>query len=370
MRMLVLFGGESVEHEISVITATQVMNALSVNYTVIPVYISKENKFYYRKDFVSLESFKNIKKYLNKKNEVEILKRNRKCYLKLKGLKKNIYFDMAFPIVHGKGMEDGTLLSYLNFKKIPAVANSLSFYALAQNKALTKRVLNSLNIRNSCFVELENKEDLKQIKGMSFPLIVKPNSLGSSIGVKKVVNDEELEAAVNEAFCYDNKVIVEEFLNESKEYNISVTKKNNKIITSNIEEIIKSSDVLDYKQKYEGEKSVKGMVNTKRICPAKISNDIKKQIEEIGKLIYKHFEAKGVIRIDFLLCNDEVYVNEINSIPGSYSFYLWKGKMDFDELLDCVIDVSKREQFKNSKLIKCIEKMDIFDNYKSSNKLK
>lgn len=371
MRILVLFGGESVEHEISIITASQVMKALNVNYTVIPLYISKENKLYYRKEFSDLDSFKNTKKFLNKKNEVKICKQNRKCFLRLNGLRKKIYFDMAFPMVHGKGMEDGTLLSYLRFKNIPVVANSLSFYALAQNKTLTKRVLNDLNIKNSCFVELSSKGDIKQIKNMSFPLIVKPNNLGSSIGVKKVNNDEELHEAVNEAFRYDDKVIVEEFLNNSKEYNISVTKKNNKIVTSQIEEIIKCNDILDYEQKYEGEERSKGMVNVKRIFPAKIGKNIKKQIEETGKCIYKYFEAKGVIRIDFLLYNEELYVNEINSIPGSYSFYLWKGKMDFVELLDCVIDESKRDQIKVGKLIKSIDKMNIFNQYKnSSHKLK
>lgn len=370
MNILVLFGGESVEHEISIITASQVMNALSVNYTVIPLYISKENKFYYSRDFLNLETFKNINKYLNKKYEVKIIKKDKCNYLKLNGLRKSVYFDMAFPVVHGKGMEDGTLLSYLQFKKIPTIANSLSFYALAQNKALTKRVLNDLKIKNTYFIELANKEEIKLLKGMKFPVIVKPNTLGSSIGIKKVNNEDELQRAVDEAFSYDSKVIVEQFLNSSKEYNISVTNKGGKIITSHIEEVVKVDDILDYKQKYEGKEVSKGIANTKRIFPAKIEKDVKKKMEEIAKNIYKRFEAKGVIRIDFLFWENELYVNEINSIPGSYAFYLWKGKMDFVELLDCVIDNSKRELFIENKLIKYIDKMNIFEQYKGSNKLK
>lgn len=360
MRILVLFGGESVEHEISIISANQVMNALKVNYTVIPLYISKENKLYYFNNLIDLESFKNINKYLCKKNEVKICRKNKKSYLKLKGLKQKKYFDFAFPIVHGKGMEDSTLLSYLKFKKIPTIADSLSFYAIAQNKALTKRVLNDLNINNTKFKELRSVDEKNILKGMAFPLVVKPNTLGSSVGINKVDNEEQLNEAIKEAFAFDSKIIVEEFVDNSKEYNISVTERNSEIIVSNIEEVIKENDILNYKQKYENGNKIKGMASSKKVYPAVIDNNLKEEIEETAKKIYKHFEAKGVIRIDFLY-SDKLYVNEINSIPGSYSFYLWKGKLDFVELLDIVIDNSKRAYFRDNKLIKVIDKMDLFD---------
>lgn len=362
MRILVLFGGESVEHEISIISANQVMNALSVNYTVIPVYISKENKLYYKKDLLDLDVYKNIDKITKRCNEITICKKGKKYFVKLNGLKKKKYFDIAFPVVHGKGMEDSTLLSYLKFKKIPVVADSLSFYALAQNKSLTKRVLNDLGIRNSKFVELRKNDVIKDI---DFPVIVKPNNLGSSIGINKANNKDELNKAINEAFEFDHKVIVEEFLTNCKEYNISVVEKNGEIITSRIEEVVKDSEVLNYSQKYEDGNKVKGMASSKRVFPAEIDKKIKEEMEETAKKIYKHFEAKGVIRIDFLY-NDKLYVNEINSIPGSYSYYLWKGKLDFVELLDTVIDSSKRDIFKDNKLIKCIDKMNIFEKYDSS----
>lgn len=367
MRILVLFGGESVEHEISVITANQVMNALSVNYTVIPVYISKDNKLYYKQNLMDLGVYNDINSIIKNKNEVSICRKNKRYYLKFKGMKKNKYFDFAFPVVHGKGMEDGTLLSYLKFKKIPVISDSLSFYSLAQNKVLTKRVLNDLGIRNSQFIELNKGESIDNIK---FPVIVKPNMLGSSIGINKADNQEELDLAIEEAFKYDKKIIVEEFLEKCHEYNISVVEKNGEILTSQIEEVIKSSDVLDYSQKYEDGEKVKGMASSKREFPARIDENIRKEMEEIARKIYRCFDAKGVIRIDFL-CNEKVYVNEINSIPGSYSFYLWKGKMDFVELLDTVIESGKRDIFKENKLIKSIDKMNIFNNYgKTSSKLK
>lgn len=361
MRILVLFGGESVEHEISVISANQVINALKVEYTVIPLYISKDNRLYYMNNLDRLEIFKNIDSVIKNKNEVKIQKKGRRCFLKRKGFKKNKYFDFAFPVVHGKGMEDGTLLSYLKLKKIPVICDSLSFYSLAQNKALTKRVLNSLNIKNSNFVELDRGEEYV---GETFPLIVKPNTLGSSIGIRKVDTQDELEKAVCEAFKYDRKVIVEEFINDSKEYNISLVEKNGEIIASGIEEVIKQGDVLSYSQKYENGSKTKGMASSRRIFPAQIDEKVQKKIEDIGKMIYKSFEAKGVIRIDFLY-NGELYVNEINAIPGSYAFYLWKGKMDFVELLDCVIDSGKKDFFKENKLIKKIDKMLIFEKYSS-----
>lgn len=362
MRILVLFGGESVEHEISIITANQVMNALKINHTVIPVYISKDNVLYYKENLLNLEEYKNVENITKRKNETRIVRKNKQFFLKLKGLRKKC-FDYAFPIVHGKGMEDGTLLAYLKFKKIPVLGDNLSFYAVAQNKILTKRILNDLKIRNSEFIEIDNKHfDNK----LAFPMIVKPNSLGSSIGVKKVENEEQLEIAVEEALKYDKKVIVEEFVENSKEYNISVAKIKGEIVTSDIEEVIKSSDVLDYSQKYEGGSKIKGMASTKRVFPALIEESIKKEIEDIAKLIYKSFDASGVIRIDFLY-NGKVYVNEINSIPGSYSYYLWKRKLDFVELLDSVIENGKREYFKENKLIKTINKMVIFEKYKSRN---
>ena len=367
MRILVLFGGESVEHEISVITANQVINAMIINYTVIPVYISKENKLYYTQNLMDLNSYKDISKITKKKNEVKIERKNKKCYLKLKGLRKRKMFDYAFPVVHGKGMEDGTLLSYLKFKKVPVISDSTSFYSLAQNKILTKRVLNDLKIRNSKFIELNKGEKLEKVE---FPLIIKPNTLGSSIGIKKVDNMEELEIAIEEAFKYDKKVIVEEFLTNCHEYNISVVEKNGDIITSEIEEVIKEGSVLDYSQKYESDNKAKGMASSKREFPAKIKEEVKKEIEDNAKKIYKYFDAKGVIRIDFLY-NGKVYVNEINSIPGSYSFYLWKGKLDFVELLDAVIESGKKDFFKENKLIKTIDKMNIFEKYEmNSNKIK
>ena len=362
MRILVLFGGESVEHEISIITANQVMNALKINYTVIPLYISKENKLYYKENLLDLNEYKDVRNITKRSNEVSICNKKKRFYLKCKGLKKKKYFDFAFPIVHGKGMEDGTLLAYLKFKKIPVIADSNSFYPLAQNKILTKRVLNDLKIPNSCFIELNKNENIPQV---SFPCIVKPNSLGSSIGIERVDSEDELESATENAFKYDKKIIIEEYLENCHEYNISVLEKDNEIIVSDIEEVLKESDILDYSQKYESESKVKGMVSSKRIFPANIDKKVKEEIERYAKKIYKYFDAKGVIRIDFL-CNDKVYVNEINSIPGSYSFYLWKNRIDFVELLDIVIDNSKKDFFKDNKLTKTIDKMSIFTNYKSN----
>lgn len=362
MRILVLFGGESVEHEISIITANQVINALSVNYTVIPVYISKENKFYYTKNLMDLKSYGDIAKVTTNNNEIKICQKQKRYYIKRKGLKKNKYFDYAFIVVHGKGMEDGTLLSYLKFKKVPVIADNLSFYSLAQNKSLTKRVLNDLDIRNSKFMEIDRITSLK----MSFPVIVKPNTLGSSIGIKKVDNEEDYNKAVEEALKYDDKVIVEEFLENCHEYNISVVEKKGEIQVSNIEEVIKDSEILNYSQKYEENNKLKGMASSKRIFPAQIDAKVKKEMEEKAIKIYKYFGAKGVIRIDFLF-NDKLYVNEINSIPGSYAYYLWKDKMDFVELLDAVIDTSKRDIFKDKKRLKVIDKMDIFKNYNNKN---
>ena len=356
MNIVVLFGAKSVEHEISIISAFQVIETLKIKYNVIPVYVSKNNEFFYDKKMSSVEYFKNNKKILKSKNRIKFKKKKDAFYICGKKKRK---FDVIFPVVHGKGAEDGTILDYFKFQGIPIVGNNSSFYAMSQNKYLTKILLNGLNINNAKYRVIKRGDDYKK-EDFKFPLIVKPNNLGSSLGISIVNSFIELERAISLVYRIDDVAIVEEYLERAIEYNISVLNNNGVIEVSNIERIEKG-EIFTFEDKYLSNNKKCGLVSkNKKINKGKINNELKKEIEDSAKLIYKEFGASGVIRIDYLY-KDKLYVNEINAIPGSYAHYLWEDKYDFLELLDIVFKEAKRDNFFFLKKNELIDRNLIFN---------
>ena len=354
MNIVVVFGGKSVEHEISIISAFQVIETLKIKHNVIPVYISKENEFYYDKKMNDISYFKSNKKKL--KNKV-IFKKKKESFF-IKG-KRKIYFDMIFPIVHGKGSEDGSVLNYFRFNGFPVVGNNMAFYSICQNKGLTKRVLDGLNINNVSYKVIKRGEDYNY-QDFKLPCIVKPNNLGSSLGITIVNNFIELEKAIAYGFKIDDEVIVEDYLKDCREYNVSVLNNNGIIEVSRIEEVKKEA-MFTYEDKYLVGNKKKGWANKERVSNKRsIGKELKLEIEEISKRIYSEFHASGVIRIDFLY-KDKLYVNEINSIPGSYAYYLWEEKHDFLELLDIALVEAKRDNFFINRKNELIDKNVIFN---------
>lgn len=356
MNIAVVFGGKSVEHEISIISAFQVIESLKTRYQVTPVYLSKENEFYYDKRMEGVEYFKKDTKRKLKGHKIKFIKNKKGYYLKGK---KKIKFDFIFPMVHGKGSEDGTILAYFKFKGFPIVGNNILFYSLAQNKALTKRVLDGLNISNVNY-KLINRGDEYNRDDFKFPCIVKPNNLGSSLGISIANNFLELEKAISYIFRIDNQVLVEDYLEDSNEFNIAVLNNMGVIEVSKIEQVEKGK-IFTFEEKYLTGNKKKGLASKERnINKIKIDKTLKKEIETTAKKIYKEFGASGVIRIDFLY-KDKLYVNEINSIPGSYAYYLWEEKYDFLELLNIALKEAKREIFFENKSNILIDKNVIFD---------
>jgi len=296
LNIVVVFGGKSVEHEISIISAMQVIETLKIKHNVIPVYISKNNEFYYDKNMDNIEYFKSNKKKLKNKRKVKFVNKKDEYYIKAK---KKLYFDMIFPIVHGKGSEDSSVLNYFKFKGFPVVGNNISFYAIAQNKALTKRVLDGLKIDNVEYRVITRGEEYSS-QEFKFPVIVKPNNLGSSLGISIANNFIELEKALAVVFRIDSEAIVEKYLDNSKEYNIAVLNNSGKIEVSSIEEV-KKGEIFTFEEKYLAGNKKKGLASKCReVKREKIDKEIKRQIEETSKMIYKHFGASGVIRIDYL----------------------------------------------------------------------
>ena len=365
----VIFGGESVEHEISIISALQMMDNIDKSiYEVIPIYISKERIWYYGDNLLDINNYKYIDILINKCKEVVLTKKdnefviiNKNCLFN-KVLKK---IDIAFPIVHGANVEDGTLQGYLDTIGIPYVGSKVLGASISQDKVIIKSILKSNNINVVDYIWfydyefIDNQNDiLNKVKILGYPVIVKPATLGSSVGINYVKNELTIEDAINEAIMYDKKIIIEKSVDNLIEVNCSVIGDYLNSEASVLEEVVSDNSILTYNDKYIGNNKSKGIVNTKRIIPANIDNDLISQIQNISKKVFKVLNLSGVVRIDYLVNSKtkEYYVNEPNTIPGSLSYYLWeKSNKDYKYLINELINISIKEYNNSKKKISSFE---------------
>ncbi len=373
IKLGVIFGGESVEHEVSIISALQaIQNLDNEKYEVIPIYISKEKIWYTGHMLLDMEFYKDLKDMEKFAKKVVLYKKDNKYYLqKVNGLfRKDITeLDVILPIVHGNGVEDGTLAGYLDTVGIPYVGSHVLGSSLGQDKVIIKEILKSNNIPVVNYVwfydneYLENKDNLlKDIKKMGYPVVVKPATLGSSVGITYVKDEKEIEDAIDTAISYDNKIIVEEAIENLTEVNCSVIGNYEYQKTSPIEEVMGLDEILSFTDKYlsnsKTKGSSKGMAQTSRIIPARISDKLTKEISETSKKVFRLLNLSGVCRIDYLIDSktNDFYVNEPNTIPGSLSFYLWKeAGMSYTSLLDEIIQIAIKEYKNNSKKVKSFD---------------
>lgn len=362
----VFFGGKSVEHEISIISAVQAMlNFDKEKYDVVPIYITKDNKFYTGELLKDIEQYKDIQNVIKNSQRIILQNVDGKVVLTaypLKMFKKAEidYIDVAFPVVHGTNVEDGTLEGFLHMLDIPYCGCDVLSSAVGMDKFVQKAILQANNIpvlNAKCFDMKQYNKNQKNIledieKDIEYPMIVKPVNLGSSVGIRKVHNREELEDAIDYGFEFSLRVLVEHAVSNLREINCSVLGDYEKARPSECEEPINADEILSYQDKYlAGEKSgSKGMSSTKRKLPADISKEIAEKIKGYAVDTFKALRCNGVVRIDFLMDNEtkEIWVNEINTIPGSLSFYLWEATgLKFSELLDEVVKLGlkrKREE--------------------------
>ena len=374
----VLFGGKSVEHEISVISAIQAMQSLNRDkYDVIPIYITKNNEFYVGENVGKIESYTDIASLIkssqrvimvNDENKVKLIKYPQKM------LSKGYvdYIDVAFPVVHGTNVEDGTLQGYLQMMNIPYVGCDVLSSAVGMDKYVMKTVLkdNGIPVLDcKCYTANQYDENEEAIvdeieKAIGYPVIVKPVNLGSSIGISKAENRTELYDSLETAFQYATKVLIEAAVQNLKEINCSVLGDYENAEASECEEPVSSDKILTFAEKYIGDGSAKGakgakggakssggskgMATLKRKIPADITDEQRDTIRTLAVKAFKCLGCGGVSRIDFMMDTKtgNIWLNEINTIPGSLSFYLWEPVgVKYPELLDRMISLAlKRER--------------------------
>lgn len=353
----VIFGGESVEHEVSVISAIQAINNINKDkYDVVPIYISKEREWYSGYELLNIENYKDLEYVKRNSKHVSLAKINNEfCLVNLNSLfnKTVAKIDVAFPIVHGQNVEDGSLAGYLETVGIPYVGSNVLGSCLGQDKVIMKDIFKNNNIPivdYIWFYDSEYIDDSKcifdKIKKLGYPVVVKPASLGSSVGITFVKDESEIQNAIEEAISYDKKIIIEKAVNNLVEVNCSVLGDYRKQECSAIEQVLSENSILTFEDKYVGsgksKGKTKGMANTSRIIPAQIGEKLTKAVERISKEAFRVLELSGVCRIDFLIDSKkgDVYINEPNTIPGSLSFYLWENvNVKYSELLDRMISI-------------------------------
>lgn len=361
IKLGVFFGGNSVEHEVSIITAIQAIENLNKEkYDVIPIYIAKNNKMYVGDLIGDIRNYKDIDKLIENSTQITLAQIDDKtallkCNKKMFGSNVYDYIDVAVPIVHGTNVEDGTLQGYLKMFNIPYAGCDVISSACGMDKYVFKCILKDNGIPTldcKCFTYQDYEEDVNKLiseveKAISYPVIVKPVNLGSSVGIGIAKDQAELKNRIDEAFTYSKKVLVEKAVMNLKEINCSVLGDYEEAKASECEEPVKTDEILSYKDKYISGGGKKGGSKSMNAGVLKLPADItKEQKETIQKLALKTFKvlgASGVIRIDFIIDQDDgkIYVNEPNTIPGSLSFHLWRATgLEYSDMLDKVIDLA------------------------------
>ncbi|MBR6999627.1 MAG: D-alanine--D-alanine ligase [Lachnospiraceae bacterium] len=358
-RVAMMFGGKSVEHEVSVITGIQALLSMDTEqYDAIPVYLTKQNEMYVGEDIGKIECYKDIPSLLKRSQRVILVNEGGRFLLqpfpqKLFGGKKAIEIDVAFPAVHGTNVEDGTLQGYLKTVGIPFVGCDVTASAVGMEKFVQKAVLKEYDIpllpakiyKLSDYAKLDTLLDSVEMT-FGYPVIVKPVNLGSSVGISVAKDREALTQAMDDGFRYSTKVIVEHAISKLREINCAVLGDENDAEASEIEEPMHSEEILSYEDKYVSNakgSGQKGMASVARKIPAEVPKEMR---EEIRSLAVKPFQAlgcNGVARIDFMIDeeNGKLYFNEINTIPGSLAFYLWEPLgVPYRELLNRMIKLA------------------------------
>ena len=362
LNVAVFFGGKTVEHDVSIVTAQQlIQNMDREKYKPVPVYITRDGDWFSGEELTKIEAFKKFDKNANGVKRVYLPANTRAKQLYLfkpekQGMFKkenNVYapIDCAIIAMHGLNGEDGTLQGLLELADIPYTSSGVLGSASGMDKILMKSVFLGAGFPSLPYTYFDRdafNKDAESIldkceKALKYPMFVKPSNLGSSIGITKAHNREELKEAILVAKEYDRRILVEQGIDSPKEINCSALGFGDNVSASVCEMPYNSDEFLTFSDKYlNGSKNQAGMEALSRRIPAPISDELTKKIQDMTVCAFKLMDCKGVVRIDYMLDKDEnLYINEINTIPGSFAFYLWEplGK-SYSALIDELIDIA------------------------------
>ncbi|GAB4117862.1 MAG: D-alanine--D-alanine ligase [Candidatus Caldatribacteriota bacterium] len=363
LKIGIIFGGRSGEHEVSCCSAASVMQAIDQEkYTIIPIGITKQGKWISPQETLKALNSGRIE---GESNVVLLNDPDNKALLNLPQNKNmdNRYIqeklDVIFPVLHGPYGEDGTIQGLLELADIPYVGAGVAASAISMDKELMKTIFQQKNLPVLKWITIKRKEwqqNQKQIialiqKNFNYPVFIKPTNLGSSVGISKVKNEEELERAIDLASAYDRKILVEEGLEEIREIECGILG-NDEPRPSVLGEIKPAGEFYDYDSKYLNQK-------TRLIVPANLPTDVTCKIQEIACGAFKAIDAAGMARVDFFVSREgnRIYLNEINTIPGftSMSMYprLWEATgIPYPKLIEQLIQLAfERHQDKNKNKI-------------------
>lgn len=363
IRLGVLFGGRSVENEISVITAVQAINAIDAErYDVVPVYIAKNGLWYTGSALLDTDNYRDMPSLLARCQRVcmKSVYGDFNLYREKSGLlRKSVIarLDAILPALHGTNCEDGTLQGVLDTIGIPYAGCNTLASANGMDKITMKMILKECGLPVADYVWFSDKRWYDDREGvvaeieskLAYPVIVKPANSGSSVGISPAHNREELIEAVAGAEIFTTRIIVEHMITALKEVNCSVLGDYYDCQASACEVPMRSGEILSYADKYEGggSKRSEGMHSTQRELPANLPEQTTEQIRSMAVGTFRALACDGVARIDFMIDENtgEIFVNEINTIPGSLSFYLWEySGIPFGELIDRLVELAFRRK--------------------------
>ena len=376
----IILGGKTVEHEVSIITGLQIYDNIDrTKYQPFVIYIDKKGRWNIG------ESLGDIKTYQKKSFEgvTEVIpwqnfdKKNTLTLHPNPDLKQGLFakkrekleVEVVIPAVHGTNVEDGALQGILESCGVPYCFTGVKASALGMDKVSMKKVFQAENlpmVNHTWFYRSQYRTDqsqyLEKAEEIGYPLIVKPANLGSSVGINKATNRDELMESIEVAISYDKKILVEQCIENLREINCAVIGYEDDVEASLCEEPIGWEDFLKYEDKYMSGKKGKGSGEDKRIIPADLPEEVSQRIRELAKKAFMAIDASGTSRVDFLYDNKNIYVNEINTIPGSISFYLWEPSgLPFKELITRLIEIAEKKHQDESENIDSYD-IDLLNN--------
>lgn len=362
----VIFGSRSCEHEVSIISALQMMKAADPQrYEIVPIYISMNGEWFSGAPLLDIKTYQNFDGYREGLIRVWLDPTAGSGALMTVDPPKGLFkpekrrlaarLDCAIPVLHGMHGEDGTLQGLLELCNIPYASSGVAASSVGMDKTFMKEFFRGCGfpVLPSCWaLKSRWQADAAMVaeeieKALGYPVFVKPASLGSSIGVSKARNREELLDALALAFEYDRKTLIEKGLENPLELNCSVLGYNDDVTASEIEMPVTGGDLLSFMDKYlqGGKNANKGMASLKRILPAPIEPELKQKIQSLSLDIFRRMDCKGVVRIDYMFDapTGGLFVTEINTIPGSLAFYLWsESGLKYTALIDRMVEYAMR----------------------------